>query len=91
MKGLKPIPLFLLLLVRILDIFTTRIALMNPLNYEGMFLGNNLWLALLFPLFPMLVFQWHCGRENLNDVNAGGTWGILLICLIPVLNNLTKI
>ena len=91
MNGIKPVPLFLIILVRILDILTTRIALMNPLNYEGMFLGNNLLLALLIPLIPMVVFQLYCGWKNLDRVNTGGTWLVILICLLPVLNNLGKI
>jgi hypothetical protein len=72
-----------------LDLLTTRLCfILVPGTYEGIPLGNSLPLSLGFVLVPMLAIQLACGYWGLRRIGKLGSWILVLVSLIPILNNL---
>ena len=87
--GVDPVPIFFATLFRILDLLTTRLCLLLiPGTYEGMALGNSLPLSLGGILIPMVAIQLFCSRWRLTHMGKAGSWLLVVVSLIPILNNL---
>ena len=88
-RGIDPIPIFFATLFRMLDLLTTRLCLiLIPGTYEGMTLGNSLPLSLGFILMPMVAIQLFCYKWQINHMGQAGSWLLVIVSLIPILNNL---
>lgn len=89
LTGLDPVPIFLATIARILDLLTTRVILkLVPETYEAMPLGNNIILSLGFILIPMITIQLTCQYWKLTDIGKAGSWILVIVSTIPVINNL---
>lgn len=89
LRGIDPIPIFFATLFRMLDLLTTRLCLiLIPGTYEGMTLGNSLPLSLGFILMPMVAIQLFCSKWHLPHMGRAGSWLLVVVSLIPILNNL---
>jgi len=87
--GVDPVPIFFVTLYRLLDLLTTRLCLLLiPGTYEGMSLGNSLPLSLGSILIPMVAIQLFCHRWRLPHIGKAGSWLLVVVSLIPILNNL---
>lgn len=89
LMGIDPVPLFFAVIFRILDVFSTRLALiLVPGSFEVMPLGNSLLLSLGLLVIPMIIVQIACESWNLPLYGKAGSWVLVLVSVIPVFNNL---
>jgi len=89
LRWLDPVPIFFALIGKILDLFTTFVALKNPLNYEANPLGIHIIpyiiLILVVAIIPQLAgLKW----QNLRSLGLMGSYMVAISTFIPVVNNL---
>ena len=94
MKGdwLNPAPIFFSLIGRLLDIFTTIIALESPLVYEtnptnplGIHVISHVLMAVICSFLPQLIgLKW----KEYKWIGVLGSYVIAILTFIPVINNL---
>jgi len=98
-KPFNPYQIFIALIGNILDLFTTRVALLhNPYAVEGNVLfGNNPWLSLSVTITIISIFQFFKVylktmryKEALKIADIG-SWMCTLLPYIAVINNIVFI
>jgi len=89
LSKVDPTPLFFLLVFRVIDLLSTRVALLIiPGTYEGMILGNNLVLSLGFVILPFIIQLLGIWKREAYRIAIIGNWVIVIFSIFPIINNL---
>jgi len=93
LRGLNLSQVFLAVIGRLFDLFSTRVALaMNPNVYEAVFLGNKVWLDVLVIIGCVASLQifgaYYSDDRRVTLITRIGAWLVVAISFVPVFNNL---